>query len=299
MTGRLFACLLGITGAAMLTATSFASSAEEQSPHRTGSPFCQARTLFDFTTPLEKLPKIRETPRESELYFDSNRVSFAKRSDAIVVNGDSIDYRFLSTEKFTPSFSLDVESRLVSINREGQVVRTVKQRVERAHLNQAKPYDVVGFAHSPPPGLYRYDLSFRESGKSAGSYRDYYRVVKKSADVRLRLNDAVFTENDRVLGKIENYTAESVNYNIGYAIQRYQEGDWLPVPLDQLLGYQVKFRGPAFRTGPGSAGPCSALLAVPPTMEPGRYRMVKFLNPYFRKRRTDPRPIVSEFRIED
>lgn len=155
------------------------------------------------------------------------------------------------------------------------------------------------FARSPQPGLYRYATSFRKAGKSLGRYWDYYRVVRRSDDVRLTLNSTAFRAGDEVLAKIENDTPEWIFYGLPYQIQKNESGNWVPVDLSKLFGRLVAFLMIGLMAEPGTVAECSSGFTVPETMDPGWYQMVKTVD-----LRSDPRlqgrsrDVMAEFRVE-
>ncbi len=265
-------------------------------PHYVKAPFCRSRTLRAFDEPLQTLPKIREIPLSRELPFAPAGISFSNESDQIIVSGDPLAYRF-SGEKPKRPLQLNVRSRLLRINRDGSALHLAKQKVESVRINRQFSERTIGFARSPGPGLYRYDLVFRWAGGKLDRYQAYYRVVRKSLDVRLRLNHQEFHVGDRILGLVENYTAESVDYVTSFKIQRYVNNDWITVPSQEIFGHPVKFRHVMLVSAPGSTGPCSSVLVVSETMSPGRYRMLKALHIFWKQSRRNPRLISAEFRV--
>jgi hypothetical protein len=263
-------------------------------PHYVKAGFCRSRTLRDFSAPLETLPRIREIPLSRELPFTPARISFSNESDQIIVSGDPLAYRF--SGKPERPLLLNVRSRLARISRDGRPLHVVKEKVERVRISVRSSEKAIGFAQSPKPGLYRYDLIFSRAGSKLGRYQAYYRVVRKTLDIRLSLNNKEFRAGDRILGVVENYTAESVDYVTSFKVQRRVGDDWMTIRSHELFGYPVKFRHAMLVSGPGSTGPCSVLLVVPETLSPGRYRVLKAIGIFWRMAgQRGPRRIAADF----
>jgi hypothetical protein len=272
-----------------------ATATEAPLPHYVDTPFCSSRTLRAFEDPLESLPTLHGRPN-GKLPFASTGIVFSKETSEVVVGDQAIQYQFRFERRGPPGLELSVRSRLNRINSKGEFLRVVRQKRERVKLNQAKRLRNIGFKHSPDPGLYRYDLIFRRNGRTVGRLHDYYRVVHKSLKVHLRLNGKVFRPGDRILGQIENYTAESVDTTTHFEIQRYEHDGWVTVPSQDIFGYPVKFRSQMILAYAGTAGRCSAVMVVLPTMSPGRYRMLKPINVFWKEAgRRSPRRITAEF----
>jgi hypothetical protein len=300
MTGLRFLQALVVAAlAAMLTpAPGSSQSTAATGSQQVESAGCKSRTLIDFTRPLKMLPKTRETPKEGGLPLPFSEMVFSRESKELLASGQPIEYSLLSLQYPPPPPKLLIKSKLVRINRLGKVLRTVKQTSEWVLLSRTLPSEAVGFARSPRPGLYRYDLAIWRGSRLVATYQDYYRVAKRSTKVRLRLNGEVFKAGDEIVGQIENYTAEPASYDLRYWVQRFELGEWSPVSLNNLFGRLPIFIGPSQVADPGLADRCFEILTVPEAMGPGRYRLIKIINGRLKRLKDDPRRITTELKIE-
>jgi hypothetical protein len=204
----------------------------------------------------------------------------------MVVAGNGITYRFyLSGTSYGPKrLSWIVESRLVRVNGRGRAVEIAKRRMERVGLlrvsanGRPAPPRIVGFRRVDEPGVYRYDIVFRDrGGRLLGRFSDYYRVVRGNPETRLVLNGSSFRIGDPVLEKIENPGTESLSYGAGPGrFERLEGSSWVPLEFEDLFGHPNVVPAIAMILAAGRAGGCEFLgFEVPAGMTPGRYRVIK------------------------
>lgn len=265
-----------------------------------GDTFCQGELLRAYEAPPEGLPRTVESPSGVKLGWASRRLSFHREDDELVVGGDPISYELgLGGAKYGDlHLGWRVESDLVRMDGDGRPRGVARRRVDWIGDITPSVNRVIGFRRSPRPGLYRYDLSFVRDGKSLAHYRDYYRVVRRSTDVRLALNGSSFQAGEQVLGKVENPGTESLFYGFPYSLERYDGSTWLPVDLSALFGRPFGFILVGLGIGSGWSDDCSSELSVPTSMSPGLYRMVKHVE-FVRSRpgRDRSRSLTAEFTI--
>lgn len=134
----------------------------------------------------------------------------------------------------------------------------------------------IGFARSPGPGLYRYDLVFRNrSGRLLGRLHDYYRVVRRNPEIHLALNGSSFSAGETVRAKVEDPGTEWASYGADFGIERFDGAAWVPIDWEAVFGHRAAFILIGYRSRPGTAGECVSGFTVPETMEPGLYRTTK------------------------
>jgi len=268
-----------------------------------GDPFCRPGVLRDYGAPFEGLPPAKSVPSRGEVPFAPSRVILDPPRTPVVVVGDPVQYGLDARGVRYGSVVLgwEVESRLVRVDFKGHALRIAKRSVQRVgKVVPSHPVD-LGFARSPQPGLYRYVISFKKKGELLGRYWDYYRVVRRSDDVRLALNGTTFTVGDKVLGKLENDSTEWLFYGLGDGLESYEDGNWVPVNQSKLFGHRVVVPLIGLTAGPGTVAQCSAGFTVPETMSPGLYRMLKRVYASAEQWSVSherPLDVMAEFQIE-
>lgn len=122
-------------------------------------------------------------------------------------------------------------------------------------------------------GTFRIDTTFSDqAGNTLGSYFEYVQVVPNVLQVRLALNRRVIPPGGTLKMRIENLGTQPIGYGYPYALERYQDHHWQPVPgpgpfLMPLLGLQG-----------GRAGVCQAV-QISKGAKPGLYRVRKSIRP--------------------
>jgi Big-like domain-containing protein len=243
-------------------------------PH---DPFCRGLVLRDYAAPINNLPQVRQPSLSGKLPFGPSRLSFLPPSESVVLAGDSIVYRVgLEGSPDRPqTIDWSIASRLIRVDSDGRYLRVAKRSQHHLGLLRADRIRSIGFSRSPGPGFYRFDISFEDRhGRVLGRYQDYFRVIRRSINVRLRLNGTAFQAGDRLLARIENFGAERLSYGLSYSIQRFDGARWTPVDLKDLFYPPLGFPAIALTNPPGVSSACS-VFPVPSGLEPGHYRVVK------------------------
>jgi hypothetical protein len=266
-----------------------------------GDPFCQPSVLHDYGKSFKGLPRAKPVRWRGEPPFLPPRATLSPPRTSVVLAGGTIEYSLQAVGIEYGGLALDweVESRLVKVNFKGRAVRIAKRSVQR--VGEVVPTHPVnlGFPRSPRPGIYRYTISFRKSGKLLGRYWDYYGVVRRGGDVRLALNGTAFRVGDEVLAKVENDSPEWLHYGVDYGIRRYEDGNWVPVELWRLFGHFVVFIRIGLTAEPGTVAECSSGFTVPETMSPGWYQMDKRIDISSDPNGLEkPLRITAEFQVE-
>ena len=163
-----------------------------------------------------------------------------------------------------------VESRLVRINGRGRSLRLANSSSERFGLLKAagrgslRSREVGGFARAPGPGLYRYDLAFRnQRGRLLGRFHDYYLVVRRNPEIRLALDGSSFSAGESVSAKVEDPGTECVFYGEDFGIDRFDGASWSPIDWEQVFGHRAISGLVGYFSAPGTAGQCVSGFTVP------------------------------------
>jgi hypothetical protein len=106
--------------------------------------------------------------------------------------------------------------------------------------------------------------------RAFGNFRLYFKVIPATNKARLSLDAHSYSRGQTVFGRIENHGTVPVLYGAPYRIERYDGVFWTPAPESPK-----DFILPLYGASPGESGSECSPFAIPPSMAPGRYRMVK------------------------
>ena len=263
---------MAIATAALLTLIQVGLPEPARSYHQIDDPFCTGTVIRDYSAPLAALPKVRELPASGRLPFAPRGLWLGGGEANVIRAGDSIQFRFLNRGPARAEARLGwyVTSRLVQVDRSGRAVRVAKRKRQRIGLIHKIEKQLFGFARSPRPGLYRFDIAFRDrTGELLGRYHAYYGVVRRRLAVRLHLKGNLFRPGDVIYGRVENRGTEWLFYGEPNSIERYDGTDWVRLNLRRAFS-MIGILGP-----PGTVGRCTSNFRVPTDFAPGHYRMVK------------------------
>lgn len=273
-------------------------------------PFCAPQTLFDYEAPLAGMPDVRELPKGGKLPFGPARVGFYRKNpsqDSLIAEGEPIEYEFsLDGAAHGPMFvDWTVESRLVRVDRTGRSLRLTKRRrqlvgaLEVVTDGGERVVRPIGFGRSPEPGLYRYDLVFRNrKGNLLGHYHHHYRVVRDVRDVRLALNAATYRPGSAVLVQVRNYGPQVIFYGVGFRIERHLDyiDAWALIDNEEVFGRRLFVIAIGLGLRPGTSDKCYTGFTVPAKMTPGLYRIVKDIDVGEEEPREET--VSAEFTVE-
>jgi hypothetical protein len=114
--------------------------------------------------------------------------------------------------------------------------------------------------------------------------------------VVLHLDKEIYHPNDTVTITLRSLRTGSVQLGTPFGVQRFEDGNWVEVPLDRLwtLELIVLLPGQAFRQ---SFIPAEDFFETPKT---GRYRLVKEIQagPIHYGATLETQTLIAEFRIE-
>lgn len=255
--------------------------------------FCKERYARDYAAPLREMPGLRPAP-EGELPFGPRNLSlYLPDRAAVVLAGSALGYRLASKNPYARVLHLnwDVRATLRAVDRRGRVKRLVDQRQRR--LGTVKGSDDLKFLFpAEHPGFYRVDIRFRRlGGARLGAFRDYFRVLERSVDVRLVASGSVFHPGETVYGHIENRGASRIVAPVFLALERYEAGGWVTVEQPVTPN---SVRRPSWLLEPGEISGCHGF-TVSAATPPGAYRFT--VSPYLVELQ-DRRVRTAPFRVE-
>jgi hypothetical protein len=240
---------------------------------RERSGFCSGAQV-GLESNLPQLPPITEVPRSGKLPFGPPTIwiwewTSPRSGRQVIATGRS--YGLLIGGSYSGVIvNWNVESKLTRVGSNGleEVVNTasgflgsVDSRSEGTYLLRVPSL----------PGVYRYDISFStETGLLLGSYSSYIRAVSPRLGASLAVKQKVLRPGGTLRVRVENRGTELLHYFYGYEIQRRVGATW-----------QYVFSGPDGRVPknqpnvlPSVASECQEI-PLPPSLPPGRYRVVK------------------------
>lgn len=267
--------------------------------------FCKTNVVRDYTRPLAALPALPPPPFDGHLPFGPQRVFLSQRESGPLqvgagVRGFGLSFSPDSADSATPSPPLNwlVTATLVRIDRAGtalEVLGRIEDSIERL---QPTPHGDSSFlfAVPPGPGLYRLEIDFQdERGASLATYGEYFRSLRPSTDIRLRLNRREARAGDAIDARLVNLGAAYLRFGLGKTIEFYDGSSWVPAP-QFTQGNLIP--AIALGVGPGESRMCWGATVKSGT-PPGLYR---FVIPVQRLRNppAPPKPVklTSTFRVE-
>lgn len=232
--------------------------------------FCHERFVRDYEAPLREMPR-QDPPPEGELPFGPRNFGIHRIDRTpLAFEGSHFGYRFGG--KHEGARVLDLGWRALAVARvvdtHGRAKRVAGSRHWR--VNRVKDLDPLEIAFpAEHPGFYRVDLRIATlDGRRQVAYRDYFRVLRRSNDVSIRVSAGSVRPGETIWGLLENRGAGQLSTR-GYLDLERTEGDaWAPVPLPPT---PRSVMGVGWIIGPGEVGWCQRF-DVPADAVPGRYR---------------------------
>ncbi len=269
---RLVSGLLGASVLALLALPAVASAAEGGSD----SSFCKRRLAVDYSAPLVAMPGARPLP-EGELPFGPRNFSVYTIGHIIgrphvAMVGTSVGYEFAGKNDNYRALDLGwrFQATAWAVAGDGRVLHKIG--IRGWHVTRIKELSKlkVGFpaAH---PGYVRVDVRISTlTGKTLGTYRDYFRVLKPTDDVRLAVEDRSVRPGERAVGLVENHgAAELREVSSVLEVEHLEAGTWTAVP--QPPTKESISEGSGWWLAPGENARCYGY-TVPADAPPGQYR---------------------------
>lgn len=276
-------CLAGVVLAGLVAAPVAAAEAPA---------FCRERFARDYEAPLRDMPGLRPPP-EGELPFGPHNFGIHRIGGRpIALEGAAFGYRF--SGKNDPYRVVDlgwhVKATFRAVDGKGRVRRLLGVREWRVGRVRELGSLQLSFP-AKHPGFFRVNLRFETlSGRRLGSYRDYFRVLRRSTDVGLRLSGESFHPGEAVFVEIANRGAGTISGQGGLELERDEGGAWASVPLPPT---PESVRDIRWLIGPGEAGGCERQ-ELPADLLPGSYR---FSAPVFVVNERKKRDLQAQFDV--
>lgn len=221
---------------------------------------------------FSRLPSVREVS-ESAKGLGYGAVTMGGGWPRVMPEPVSFGYGF-SEHDYSGKALLNwtVTAQLWTINNQGTAVKKVDHNeLFIGRLDAARQPFIEVDPLENRLGFYRFDMQIaNKNGKVIGSYGAYFKVVRPSWHPKLRLVRDVLRPGERLLIRIENHGSETVSYVESFSVQRFEEGQWMPVP-GLAEGRWRMWLG---LLSPGKTGRCNSL-SLPADTTPGLYRIVK------------------------
>lgn len=254
-------CLAGLLLASLLCAPSAAAEAPA---------FCHERYVRDYEAPLREMPR-QNPPPEGELPFGPRNFGIHRIDRTpLAFEGSRFGYRFGGKHEGARVLDLDWQASATArvVDAHGRVKRVVGSRHWRVH--RVKDLDPLEIAFpADHPGFYRIDLRIATlDGRRHVAYRDYFRVLRRSNEVSIRVSAESVRPGESIWGLLQNRGAGQLSTR-GYLDLERADGDaWVPVPLPPT---PRSVMGANWLIGPGEVGWCRRF-DVPADAVPGPYR---------------------------
>jgi len=266
-------CVAGL----LLTSLGCASVASASAPS-----FCQERYVRDYAAPLSRMPHHRPPP-EGELPFGPRNFGIHRIDRTpLALDGSRFGYRFGGKHEGARVLDLGWRATAVAraVDARGRVRRVVGERRWRAH--RITDLDALEIAFpADHPGYFRVDLRIATlDGSRRVAYRDYFRVLRRSHDVGIKVSAESTRPGEAVWGALVNPGAGQVATRSYLDLERAEGEGWVRVPVPPSPGSVMAHH---VLIGPGEAGLCQRF-DVPADAIPGSYRFSAPVNLDTRKR---------------
>ncbi len=252
-------------------------------------PFCDGTIARDYEAPFSQMPPVRPPP-EGELPFGPRNMSmFRVDWRSVALRGGNLGYRFGAKDAGTRTLRLnwDVTARLIAVDTRGRPVREVgrvHKRFTSVSGYDERGYDLPEFVFpAKHVGLYRFDLSFRSlRGRALGRYREYFRVLRRTVKMDLRLSSTRFHPGETAYARMANLGTNGLNVPFRYAVERLDGTTWVGAGATVTPGDALSPDENWWMQG-GEFVPCTEY-EIPLGAEPGRYRVRTSVQPFGSRR---------------
>jgi hypothetical protein len=232
--------------------------------------FCRERFVRDYEAPLRGMPR-QHPPPEGELPFGPRNFGIHRIDRTpLALEGSRFGYRFGGKNERSRVLNLNWRASATAraVDAHGRVKRTIGSRRWRVHrVKDLEPLEIAFPADHP--GFFRVDLRIATlDGRRHVAYRDYFRVLRRSNEVAIRVSAESVRPGESVWGLLENRGAGQLSTRGYLDLERVEQGAWVPVPLppspESVMGIH-------WLIGPGEVGRCQRF-DVPADAAPGLYR---------------------------
>lgn len=216
-------CLAGVALASLFCA---AGAAAERPA------FCEERYARDYEAPLRGMPGSHPPP-QGELPFGPRNFSIHRIDRTpLVLEGGHFGYRFGGKNEGHRVLDLGWKASAIAWVVDATGHRQRLLGIHRWHVRKVKDLGKLQLAFpARRPGFFRIDLRFSTlSGHRLASFRDYFRVLRRSTDVDIRTNGESFHVGEAVYGLLENRGAGTIVAPAFLEVERSESGSWIEVP---------------------------------------------------------------------
>ncbi|HST68204.1 MAG TPA: immunoglobulin-like domain-containing protein [Solirubrobacterales bacterium] len=256
--------------------------------------FCEPQQVRDFLAPLERMPKLHQPSANGQIGFGPESLRLRSASSLLVGEGE-VGVTLSLAQRSRLRLPWTVTATLVEVNGNGRPIGKPRRLIRR--VGWLKPFngDSLRFEVSDDPAFYREMVALHgASGQKLGRFGFYYRAMPAIGRARLRLNASSYRPESTVFGRVENFGTLSAYYGVPYSIERLEGQGWVEAPESPDGPWIL----PLLVSGPGLSGKCNGFW-IPPTMPPGRYRMVKRvgIGEWLPRKRGTARVLTAEFDV--
>jgi hypothetical protein len=232
--------------------------------------FCEFQQLRNFLAPLERMPKLHQPSAIGQIGFGPGSLRLRSAPSMVVGEGE-VGATLAVAQRQGLRLPWTATATLVEVNGNGRPIGKPRRLVRR--VGWLKPFkgDRLRFAVPGKPAFYRVTVTLRGASEQLlGRFGFYHRVVATVARVRLSLNAPAYRPESIVFARVENRGTVPAYYGVPYSIERLEGQSWVEAPESPDGPWIL----PIWASPPGFSGPCNGFW-IPPSMPPGRYRMVK------------------------
>ena len=265
--------------------------------------FCETSVVHNYLKPLESLPSLRTEPTRQRLPFGPGNLFFGTSGQGpLIVSGPEVgsqevgyflDYTPTNPHPTGRYISWLVTAKLDRIDPIGRARESAgfKQvRGLRFHSSHSLSFEI-----SEEPALYRLEVVFRNgSGKRLGHFGRYVRVIDSHSDERLTLMQSTYHPGETVAPRLENEGTDRLSYGLGYGIEEFDGGNWVPTSLGPKFFLLI-----GLYSLPGETASCWGF-TVPTDTPLGRYRLQTSADVYkttARQERPEHSSLTAEFEV--
>jgi hypothetical protein len=272
---RRYALARAVARSMVLAVLLLAVCAGSASARVTSSPQepCRTIAIVNYAQPLREMAPIRHVPPSGRLSFAPRSVRMNVVGSGAISGAHAVGFG-LELWRTTPGPPLDVnwriDTELALVNRSGSVTKTLASRHQRVGKLSDDNADLPLWFRVGRPAFYRVEATFFDShGRKLGRYAEYFRVLKRRAEVRLELPEQQLRPGDVLETRLENAGTTFLSFGEEFSIDRYLDGEWQPDPLAPdgfIMVEYVMFGGQAY---------VCRNVKLPSDVAPGHYRVSK------------------------
>jgi hypothetical protein len=263
-------------GAVIVAVMTFVLAALPALASAAGLPMCHRRYAHDYAAPLAQMPPAHALP-EGELPFGPRNLSVHTIGTThVVLSGSRLGFRFAG--KNAPHRVIElgwrVKATAWAVDADGHTLRRLGST--GWHVDRIRDLDKLQLAFpATRPGFVRVDVRVATlAGRSLGSYRDYFRVLKRTNEVRIATDRPSVRPGETIVGLLENPGAGEIDTKRALTVERLAAGTWEVVPQPPS---PLSIKDWSWLIAPGEVSRCNRF-DVPVDAAPGRYRFAAKVN---------------------